>query len=92
MTMTMKIERHLPFSNAKTHLLKILREIEEQHGKVILTKNGKPKAVLMSYEDFEGLIETVDILSDARTAAGIRRGIKDIKAGRTVTIEEAFRD
>ena len=46
----------------------------------------------MSYEDFEGLIETIDILSDARTAAGIRRGIKDIKAGRTVTIEDAFPD
>ena len=52
-----RIDNYIPVST--------LRNIEEQHGNVVITKNGLPKAVLLRYEDFESLLETIDILSDA---------------------------
>jgi len=88
----MKIEEYLSVSSAKARLLEILRKIEEQHSKVVITKNGAPKAILMNFEDFEGLLETVDILSDAETVRGIRKGLQDVKARRVVSLKEAFKD
>ena len=90
--MTMKIDQYVPVSTAKAQLLEIIRRIEDEHGKVVITKNGLPKAILISYEDFEGLIETIDILADSVTVEGLRKGLKDVKAGRVVGIDEAFKD
>ncbi|MFQ5903974.1 MAG: type II toxin-antitoxin system Phd/YefM family antitoxin [Candidatus Binatia bacterium] len=88
----MKIEEYIAVSSAKARLLEILRKIEEQHGKVVITKNGFPKAVLINYEDFEGLLETIDILSDAEMMKGVKKGLQDIRAGRVVSLKEAFKD
>ena len=88
----MKIEEYMSISDAKARLLEVLRRIEEQHGKVVITKNGIPRAVLLAYDDFEGLLETIDILSDSRTVNGIKKGLRDIKAGKVVSLKEAFRD
>ena len=88
----MKIEEYISISTAKAQLLEVLRRIEQQRGKVVITKNGTPKAVLLPYQDFEGLLETIDILSDSRTVEGVKRGLKDIKAGRVVSLREAFRE
>ncbi len=92
MMMTMKSEEYISVSAAKSQLLEVLRRIEERHGNVVITKNGSPKAVLIPYADFEGLLETIDILADSPTVEGIRKGLKDIKAGRVVSLEEAFKD
>ena len=92
MMMTMRAEEYMSVSAAKAQLLEVLRRIEEQRAKVVITKNGIPKAVLLSYEDFEGLLETIDILTDSRTVEGIKKGLKDIHQGKVVSLKEAFRD
>ena len=79
-------------SAAKAQLLEVLRRIEEQRAKVVITKNGVPKAVLLGYEDFEGLLETIDILTDSQTVEGIKKGLKDIQEGKVVRLKEAFKD
>jgi len=90
--LTMKIDEYISISDAKARLLEVLRRIEEHHGKIAITKNGIPKAVLLHYEDFEGLLETIDILSDSRTMEGVRKGLRDIRAGKVVSVKEAFRE
>ena len=81
-----------PVSKAKVQSLDVLRRIEEQHTKVVITKNGAPKAVLLPYKDFEGLGETINILANPATVKGLRKGLDDISAGRVVSLEEAFVD
>jgi prevent-host-death family protein len=88
----MNIEKHIPISSAKAKLLELLRQVEEGHENVVITKNGLPKAVLLNYDDFAGLLETIDILSDPKTMHGIKRGLRDLKAGRVVSLEEAFKE
>ena len=88
----MSIDEHIPVSTAKSQLLNVLRRIEEQHTRVVITKNGEPMAVLLPYRDFEGLRETIDILADPAMVQGIRKGLDDITAGRVVSAEEAFED
>lgn len=49
-----------------------------------MTKHGKPVAVMLSIEDYEGLVETLDILSDPEAMARIREAEEDIRQGRTI--------
>jgi prevent-host-death family protein len=88
----MKVQDYIPVSTAKSRLLEVLRRIEEQHANIVITKNGMPKAILLPYEDFEGLLETIDILADSRTLEGIKRGLRDIKRGKVVSLNKAFKD
>ena len=88
----MMIERHIPISSAKTRLLELLRQVEESRENIVLTKNGLPKAVLLSYEDFAGLLETIEILADTKMLRGIKAGLQDVKAGRIVRLEDAFEE
>ena len=90
--MTMIAEEYMSVSAAKAQLLAVLRRIEEQRSKIVITKNGVPKAVLLRYEDFEGLLETIDILTDSQTVEGIKKGLKDIRHGKVVSLKEAFKD
>jgi len=88
----MIIKKHVPISSAKTRLLELLRQVEESHENVVITKNGLPKAVLLNYEDFAGLLETLEILADTKTMRGVKAGLRDLKAGRTVRLEDAFKE
>jgi prevent-host-death family protein len=88
----MMIEKHVPISSAKTRLLELLRQVEESRENVVLTKNGLPKAVLLSYKDFAGLLETIEILADTKMRRGIKAGLQDVKAGRVVRLEDAFKE
>jgi antitoxin YefM len=53
-----------------------------------ITKRGRPSAVVVSFDEFEALKETVEILSDPEAMRGIRRATRDIEAGRVRPWEE----
>ena len=61
-----------------------LREVVDgvvSGGEVIITKHGKPVAVLLAFDEYESLIETVNILSDDDTMAAIAESEADFAAG-----------
>ncbi len=49
----------------------------------IITKRGKPVAVLLGADDYESLMETLDILADPKAMAGLRRGEAELRKGKT---------
>ena len=54
----------VPLSEAKTHLAKLLADVEALGEEVVITRSGRPVGVLLSLTDYEGLIETLEILAD----------------------------
>lgn len=62
----------LPIADVRANLSKLVEEAERTHLRVEVTKNGRRAAVLMSADDYDSLIETLDILGDAATMADIR--------------------
>ena len=62
----------LPIADVRANLSKLVEEAERTHQRVEVTKNGRRAAVLMSADDYDSLIETLDILGDASTMADIR--------------------
>lgn len=63
-TIILVMSETLPLSSVKAHLSELVDRVEDQHDRVVLTRNGKPAAVLISPDDLESLEETLSILSD----------------------------
>lgn len=80
----------LSITQARDKFLPLIREAKELLEEIIITRNGKPEAVLMSYEEYESWLETLEITQDPELMAGIRQAKADIKAGRLYTKEEVF--
>jgi antitoxin YefM len=59
---------------------------------VLVTRNGKPAAVLVPIDEYEALEETAEILSDSVTLAQIETGLKELAQGDSVTIEQLRRE
>ncbi|MDP3543850.1 MAG: type II toxin-antitoxin system Phd/YefM family antitoxin [Elusimicrobiota bacterium] len=79
----------------KTITLKALRpglpqvadSVETKLDRYIVTRRGHPVMMLISPEDYEGLLETIEILSDKAAAKRIRKSWKDARAGKTASLD-----
>jgi len=80
----------VPLSQAKARLSDLVRRVREEHSSFAITHRGKPEGVLLSVEEYEGLLETVEILSDRDLMARLDRGLKDEKASRLHSHNEVF--
>jgi prevent-host-death family protein len=75
----------LPLSSVKAHLSELVDRVEDQHDRVVLTRNGKPAAVLISHADLESLEETLSILSDPALMAQIHESEQALDRGEHAT-------
>lgn len=77
-------------SEAKAHLAKLLTEVEELGDRFVITRSGRPKGVLLSLDEYEGLLETLEILSDPDLAGAVREGLRDVEEGRILSHDEVW--
>jgi antitoxin YefM len=66
---------------AKARFSELVDRVERQQGRVVVTRNGKPAAVLISADDLESLEETLAVMSDRSVVAQIRDSQKTVAAG-----------
>ena len=58
------MSKMLPISGVKTRLLELVFGVAEREEEIVVTRNGKPAAVLVNYNEYERLKDTLDVLSD----------------------------
>ena len=85
-----QVDQFVSVTQAKTQLLDLIRRLGTQQDSVGITKDGVPTAVLLSMEHFEGLMETLEILSDQKTIRPLRKSLKQAQAGRWETDASVF--
>ena len=78
----------LSLAEARANLSKLIESAVTTHERFEVTRNGDRVAVLMSAEDYDSLLETVDILSRPDEVAAIPRGLADLAAGDVSTVDE----
>ncbi|MEX2240904.1 MAG: type II toxin-antitoxin system Phd/YefM family antitoxin [Burkholderiales bacterium] len=66
----------LPISEVKARLPELVSRIQQREEEVVVTRNGKPAAVLVNYAEYERLKESLDVLSDP----GLMRQIEQSRA------------
>ena len=75
-----------PLTEARNRLSEIVDEVTTTGSEVVITKHGRPAAVVMGYEDYESLIETLNILSDTETMKALAEAEDDLAAGNLVEL------
>lgn len=78
----------LPLAEIKKRLSEIIDGVEDRQDRVVLTRHGRPAAVIISPDELESLEETLDLLSNPTAMRDIRRGEADIAAGNVVSGDE----
>ncbi len=84
----MVMSETLPLAEIKAHLSEIVDRVEREHDRVVLTRNGRPAAVIMSPADLEALEDTLELLSDPAAMAEIKNARADVAKGRVLRAEE----
>ena len=70
----------LPLTEAKSKLSGLVDRVRALDEEVVITKNGRPAAVLVSPDEFESWKETIAIRGDATFMKEIRAGLAALKA------------
>lgn len=78
----------LPLAEIKKRLSEIVDGVEERHDRVVLTRNGRPAAIIVSPDELEALEETLEILSDPKAMREIRRAERSVESGDVVSADE----
>ena len=81
----------LSLSEAKMKLSELIERVQSTDAEVVITKNGRPAAVLVSTDEFEGWRETIAIKADGDLMSEIKKGIVALKEkSKVYTLEELF--
>lgn len=80
----------IPMSKAKTHLARLLNEVQELGERVTITRSGRPVAVLLAVEEYEALLETLEVLAENELTRAVEEGLDDVQAGRVVSHEDVW--
>ena len=79
----------ISITEARKRIFEIADEVQVPGVHYTLTEKGRPRAVVMSPEEYEGLLETLDILSEDPTILkDLKESERQIKRGEYVTLEE----
>jgi prevent-host-death family protein len=78
----------IPLAEAKKSLSAIIKDVDEKYDRFTITKNGVDAAVILSSEEFEGFLETLDILSRKEERDAIARAKKQVRTGKTVSLND----
>jgi prevent-host-death family protein len=81
----------LPLSEVKTRLPELVAGVEEREEEVVVTKNGRPAAVLVNVQEYARLKETLDVLSDPALMQQIAESRAFYRAGgKGLSFEDVF--
>jgi len=78
----------IPITEARNRFMK-LPDQAAKNQVLAVTRRNKEVMAVMSWELYEGLLETLEILSDPELMNNLKRGIEDVKAGRVHSLLEA---
>ncbi|WP_419924958.1 type II toxin-antitoxin system Phd/YefM family antitoxin [Candidatus Poriferisocius sp.] len=76
-----------PLTEARSRLSEIVDEVESTGSTIEISRHGRPVAVVMGYEEYESLLETMNILADEATMDAIAEAERDIAAGDLVELD-----
>lgn len=80
--------RIVPVRELRSNLSRLLSDVADRREHVLVTRNGRPAAVLVPVDEYAALEETAEILSDAQTVAAIEVGLGELARDETVTLED----
>ncbi len=82
----------IPISEVRQKLPDLVDRMRRLMERVIITRKGKPEAVMMGFEEYESWVETLELMANPEAVRGIHEGLADLSAGRSRPFEEVFKE
>jgi antitoxin YefM len=82
------VSETVPFTEAKAHLSELVERTAREHERFVVTRNGRPEAVLISPDDLASLEETVEILQDKALLESIRKSRREAAEGKRLRLRD----
>ena len=80
-----------PLRSVRDHLSEFVDRAEREHERIVVTRNGRPAAVILAYDDLAALEETLDVLRDPEAVADIRLADAEVARAEVVRGIDAVR-
>ena len=71
----------LPLADVKARLSSLVDDVERTQRRVVITRRGRPAAVLVSPDDLEAMMETIALMADAEVARDLAEGRASAASG-----------
>ncbi|MHA2123112.1 MAG: type II toxin-antitoxin system Phd/YefM family antitoxin [Promethearchaeota archaeon] len=76
----------------RPNISKVVKNIHEKFDRYVISRRGKPEVIMLSVEDYESLLETIEIQSDKDLMKRIKRSDREISQGKVKALEEIHRE
>ena len=86
---TSRETEELTMVDARRELTKLPEKLEARPATVAVTRRGKPVLAILTWEEYEAILETLEILSDEDAMEQLRQSIQEVKEGKTIPWAEA---
>jgi len=60
-----------PLTEVRDKLREIVDDVSSTGNEYVITRHGRPVAVILGYDEYEGMVETLNILGDADAMSAI---------------------
>lgn len=84
----MNSAEQMALKDVKNQLSTVVDKVEREHERVVITKHGRPAAIVLSMDDLESLEETVDVLSSPALIEQIRESLEELQAGQAEVLSK----
>ena len=81
--------KDMPITEVRDELTSLPEQLSHTHETVTVTRRGKPVLAILPWEEYETLVETLDVLSDPELMATLRQSLKEAKQGKLIPWEQA---
>ena len=78
----------VPATEARHEFFTLLDKVSKANRGFTLTRGGRPIARLLNYEEWQGLLTTIEILANPRHRKQLDRRIAQVKAGKTLSLDQ----
>jgi antitoxin YefM len=83
---------NIPITEARHELTSLPEKLTQQGGTLAITRRGKPVLAVMTWQHYEAILETLEILGDANLMANLRQGITEAQSAQGIDWESAKRE
>lgn len=82
------MEKIIPISDLQTKTKEVVEGVKKTGDPVIITQRGRPAVLVVNYEEYEGMLHTLDEMSYPDWQERLKEAEEDSRKGRGITLEE----
>lgn len=86
----MEKNKTLPVTDARKKLYALIKACDDRARTFVITSDGRAVARLMGEQEYESLIETLEVLSDKKQVERLTKALKHAQAGKLYSHQDVF--